>query len=169
MPAEVRNGMQISRRSLLNGAAAAAAAVSMPAQLLADAGGQRIISLDYGLASTLLSLGVQPVGISDLADWNKWVVEPEMPSSVVDIGSSHEVDLEILIQLKPDIILTTPYLDQLLPRLQPIAKILRLEIFTPDMASAELLDFAGVKAPVFAGTELPPTAPGDPERRASAY
>jgi ABC-type Fe3+-hydroxamate transport system substrate-binding protein len=132
MPAEVRNGMQISRRSLLNGAAAAAAAVSMPAQLLADAGGQRIISLDYGLASTLLSLGVQPVGISDLADWNKWVVEPEMPSSVVDIGSSHEVDLEILIQLKPDIILTTPYLDQLLPRLQPIAKILRLEIFTPN-------------------------------------
>ena len=95
-------------------------------------GGQRIVSLDYGLASTLLSLGVQPVGISDLADWNKWVVEPEMPSSVVDIGSSHEVDLEVLIQLKPDIILTTPYLDQLLPRLQPIAKILRLEIFTPD-------------------------------------
>jgi hypothetical protein len=27
----------------------------------------------------------------------------------------------------------------------------RLEIFTPDMASAELLDFAGVSAPVFAG------------------
>jgi hypothetical protein len=45
----------------------------------------------------------------------------------------------------------------------------RLEIFTPDMASAELLDFAGVHAPVFAGTELPPTAPGDPARRASAY
>lgn len=45
----------------------------------------------------------------------------------------------------------------------------RLEIFTPDMASAELLDFAGVHAPVFAGTEHPPIAPGDAERRASAY
>lgn len=42
----------------------------------------------------------------------------------------------------------------------------RLEIFTPDMASAELLDFAGVTAPVFAGTE-PSLA--QPQRRASAY
>lgn len=45
----------------------------------------------------------------------------------------------------------------------------QLEIFTPDMASAELLDFAGVVAPVFAGTELPPMLPGEDDRRASAY
>jgi len=44
----------------------------------------------------------------------------------------------------------------------------RLEIFTPDMASAELLDFAGVTAPVFAGTEAHPGRPGE-TRRASAY
>ncbi|MFL5845092.1 MAG: hypothetical protein ACJ762_10395 [Solirubrobacteraceae bacterium] len=44
----------------------------------------------------------------------------------------------------------------------------RLEIFTPDMASAELLDFAGVTAPVFAGTEPPPRLRDDPGR-ASAY
>jgi iron complex transport system substrate-binding protein len=123
--------MDISRRSFLHHAAAAAA-FSMPTPLLAEVAGQRVVSLDYGLASTLLSLGLPPVGISDLADWGKWVVEPAMPPSVADIGSSYEVDFEILIQLKPDIILTTPYLDELLPRLQPIAKVLRLEIFTPD-------------------------------------
>ena len=47
-----------------------------------------------------------------------------------------------------------------------------LEIFTPDMASAELLDFAGVRAPVFAGAEHHPAAadaPGDGGRQASAY
>jgi hypothetical protein len=45
-----------------------------------------------------------------------------------------------------------------------------LEIFTPDMASAELLDFAGVQAPVFAGAEHPAAAPGeDVPRRGSAY
>lgn len=120
--------MKISRRSLLH----YAAAVSMPKPLWAEVARQRVVSLDYGLSSTLLSLGLPPVGISDLADWGKWVVEPAMPQSVVDIGSSNEVDFEVLIQLKPDIILTTPYLDELLPRLQPIAKILRLEIFTPD-------------------------------------
>lgn len=122
--------MTISRRSFLH--LAAGAAVAVPTPLLAEPAGRRVVSLDYGLASTLLSLGLPPVGISDLADWSKWVVEPAMPPSVVDIGSSHEIDLEVLVQLRPDIILTTPYLDELLPRLQPIAKILRLEIFTPD-------------------------------------
>jgi iron complex transport system substrate-binding protein len=99
---------------------------------MAEVAGPRVVSLDYGLASTLLSLGLPPVGISDLADWGKWVVEPVMPPSVADIGSAYEVDFEVLLQLKPDIILTTPYLDELLPRLQPIAKVLRLEVFTPD-------------------------------------
>lgn len=122
--------MEISRRSFLH--YVAATAVSMPKPSLAAVAGQRIVSLDYGLASTVLSLGLPPVGISDLADWGKWVVEPAMPQSVVDIGSSHEVDFELLMQLKPDLILTTPYLDELLPKLQPIAKVLRLEIFTPD-------------------------------------
>lgn len=78
-----------------------------------------------------LSLGLPPVGISDLADWDRWVVEPPMPKSVVDIGSSFEVNFEILVTLKPDIILTTPYLDELLPKLQSVAKVVRLEIFTP--------------------------------------
>lgn len=122
--------MVVSRRSLLRYAAAAAL---VPGPLLAQSAGQRIVSLDYGLASTLLSLGLPPVGISDLADWDKWVVEPAMPKSVADIGSSFEVNFEILVKLKPDIILTTPYLDELLPKLQSIAKVVRLEIFVPNI------------------------------------
>jgi iron complex transport system substrate-binding protein len=103
----------------------------IPTPLFAQAPAQRIVSLDYGLSSTLLSLGLPPVGISDLADWGRWVVEPAMPASVVDIGSSFEVNFEVLLRLKPDIILTTPYLDELLPRLKPYGRIVRLEIFTP--------------------------------------
>lgn len=46
-----------------------------------------------------------------------------------------------------------------------------LEILTPDMASAELLDFAGVRAPVYAPAGGPPAAAGAQrrDRRASAY
>ncbi len=121
--------MFVSRRTVLQYAAAIAVA---PTPLLAETSRKRIVSLDYGLSSTLLSLGLPPVGISDLADWGRWVVEPAMPDSVVDIGSAFEVNLEILLQLKPDIILTTPYLDELAPRLKPYGKIVRLEMFTPD-------------------------------------
>lgn len=45
----------------------------------------------------------------------------------------------------------------------------QLEIFTPDMASAELLDFAGVHAPVYAGAEHAARLDDEPPRRASAY
>ncbi|WP_425965344.1 ABC transporter substrate-binding protein [Rhizobium nepotum] len=121
--------MPTSRRNFLQYAIAMAAA---PKPLFAQAPSQRIVSLDYGLSSTLLSLGLPPVGISDLADWGRWVVEPAMPGSVIDIGSSFEVNFEVLLQLKPDIILTTPYLDELLPRLKPYGRVVRLEIFTPD-------------------------------------
>ena len=120
----------ISRRSLISCALATACA---PPALFAQSVFPRIVSLDYGLASTLLSLGVTPVGVSDLADWDKWVVSPEMPDSAVDIGSAYEISFEALVQLKPDLILTTPYLDELKPRLDPIAEVLRLEIYAPDM------------------------------------
>jgi iron complex transport system substrate-binding protein len=129
MSAEVTRAGAVSRRSFLQTAAAAA---FLPYPVFAGPAGQRIVSLDYGLASTLLSLDRPPVGISALADWDKWVVEPAMPPSVVDIGSAFEVNFEILLQLKPDLILTTPYLDEMLPRLQRVAKVARLEIFTPD-------------------------------------
>jgi ABC-type Fe3+-hydroxamate transport system substrate-binding protein len=121
--------MTVLRRSFLQCAAAAAA--MMPKPVFAEMAGLRIVSLDYGLSSTLLSLGLPPVGISDLADWGRWVVEPVLPSSVIDIGSANEINFEILVQLKPDIILTTPYLNELLSRLQPFAKVVRLEVFTP--------------------------------------
>lgn len=129
MSPEASRSHLISRRSFLGSAAAAAL---LPRPLLAQASGQRIVSLDYGIASTLLSLGLPPVGLSDLGDWNKWVVEPALPKSVVDIGNSFEVNFEILLQLKPDIILTTPFLDELLPKLQSVARVIRLEVFSPD-------------------------------------
>ena len=43
----------------------------------------RIVSLDYGLTSTLLSLGLKPVGIAGVADWGKWVVEPPLPPDFI--------------------------------------------------------------------------------------
>jgi len=100
----------------------------------------RVVSLDYGLASTLLGLGVVPAGITDLAGWDKWVVEPRMPAGVADLGTSAEANLEVLAGLKPDFILTTPYLDAQLPRLREFGTVLRLETFkyegTPILTAA---------------------------------
>jgi iron complex transport system substrate-binding protein len=119
----------ITRRGLLAALTTTAAASALPTFAAAS---RRIVSLDYGLASTLLSLGVVPVAISELADWSKWVVEPPMPAGVIDLGSSWEVNLESLAMLKPDLILSTPYLDDLKPKLEAIAPVLRVDVFSPD-------------------------------------
>lgn len=124
--------MHLSRRIFLAGLGAGC----LPGELYANPPHPRIVSLDYGVASTLLSLGVTPVGVSDLADWSKWVVEPVMPGSVNDLGNSFEVNFEILRALNPDVILTTPFLDELLPKLEPLAKTVRLDVFSPEAGPA---------------------------------
>lgn len=115
----------MSRRSLLLGACAlplATAAKAAPAPL-------RIAALDYGIATTLLALGIVPVGVAAAADWSTWVVEPALPPSVVDLGSDLEVNLEVLASLSPDLILTTPYLAALTPTLERIAPVMMLTIY----------------------------------------
>jgi iron complex transport system substrate-binding protein len=120
----------VSRRSLLKALAFAPLIAGTGA--VAAGFPRRIVSLDYALASTLLSIGVTPVAVASLADWEKWVVEPEMPHDVVDLGSSWEVNFEVLIDLKPDLILTTPYLEALKPKLEAIAPVLSVPVYSGD-------------------------------------
>ena len=141
---------EFTRRGLLTSTFAAGLmpAIGRVAQAAAP---QRIISLDYGLSSTLLSLGVTPLAISDGADWSRWVREPEMPAGVVDLGSSFEVNRELLAVLKPDLILTTPYLDGISDRLSAYGRLLRLSVFAPE--SGAILD-AAVRATRELGAEI---------------
>ena len=118
--------LRLSRRTLL----AATALFAVPTmEAAADPISGPIVSLDYGLASTLLALGVAPAAIASLADWDTWVVEPKMPSGVVDLGTTGEINLEVLASIKPALILTTPYLAPLRPRLEAIAPVLELTIY----------------------------------------
>lgn len=93
---------------------------------------QRIASLDYGLASTLLSLGLSPVAVASGADWDKWVVEPPLPPGVADLGSSWEINFEVLTSLRPDLILTTPYNAALTPRLEAIAPTRTFSVYVAE-------------------------------------
>ena len=65
---------------------------------------RRFASMDYGLAETLICLGCPPVALVAAQDWGRWVVEPPLPESVVNLGTSREPNLELLQSLKPDAI-----------------------------------------------------------------
>jgi iron complex transport system substrate-binding protein len=148
-----RDPMQIlSRRNFLHGLAAMPLLAAPRAFALGKY--RRIVSLDYALASTLLSIGAKPLGVASLADWGRWVVDPVMPEDVVDIGSSWEVNFELLAALKPDLVLTTPYLEALRPRIESFAPVLSIPVYSGDgksvlpasyKATEMLGDFIGMR------------------------
>lgn len=92
----------------------------------------RVVSLDYGIATTLLALGVVPAGVVATVEWDKWVVEPALPPGVVDIGRDLEANLELIAALDPELVLATPYVAHLTPSLERIAPVLTITIFAED-------------------------------------
>lgn len=120
LPAQTRFMTVMRRRDFLAGSASLASWL-VPGRGRASA--PRVVSLDYGLAQTLIELGVPPVGLIDTPGWADWTVEPPLPASTANIGSSHEINMELLHLLKPDLIISTPYLEWVRPQLERIAPV----------------------------------------------
>ncbi|ATU95936.1 hypothetical protein BLM14_29890 (plasmid) [Phyllobacterium zundukense] len=110
----------LCRRDFLFGSMLLASSLA-PAR--AGASVPRVVSLDYGLAQTLIELGIPPVGLSDTPGWADWTIEPPLPQGIANIGSAHEVNMELLQLLKPDLIISTPYLEWVRPQLEQIAPV----------------------------------------------
>ncbi|WP_168991807.1 MULTISPECIES: ABC transporter substrate-binding protein [Mesorhizobium] len=118
---------RITRRGVLGLFALPFAAIASPS---AAAKPLRIVCLDDGLAETLLMLGVSPVAIAGRDIWETWVVEPPLPAEIADVGTLLEPNLELLQQLKPDIILSMPYLDGIKPLLERVAPVTTIGLYT---------------------------------------
>jgi ferric hydroxamate transport system substrate-binding protein len=91
----------LSRRAFL--ALGAAGLVVRPA-FAAD---MRVACVEWTAAATLLSLGLAPVAAGDVPDYPTWVVEPTMPRSVIDLGSRFQPNLELLVEIAPDLVVVT--------------------------------------------------------------
>jgi iron complex transport system substrate-binding protein len=89
----------------------------------------RVATLDYGLAETMLAIGVEPVAIASAADWTTWVVEPPLPSAVADLGAAQDPNLERLAALRPDLVLSTDFTAMAEPALSRIARVERVTLY----------------------------------------
>lgn len=68
---------------------------------------KRIVAIEWSNIEYVLALGVQPVGAADIAGFKKWVnTKTELAADVTDIGTRQEPNLEAIMALKPDLILT---------------------------------------------------------------
>ncbi|WP_137154499.1 ABC transporter substrate-binding protein [Rhizobium sp. FKL33] len=118
--------LPLSRRAVIASLAVAPLALTARAETPRF---RRIATLDYSVASTLIETGGGLAAVAEAADWDKWMGAPALPAGVVNLGSAWEVNFELLASLKPDLIITTPFLDALLPKLKDIAPCLRISVF----------------------------------------
>lgn len=127
-------GFRVNRRHVLGGLFGGVLGAAFAPRLLKaeTAPPRKVVSLDYGIATTLLALGVVPAGVAAADRWDRWVVEPELPPGVVDLGKDQEVNLELLAALGPDLILATPYVSRLRPLLERIAPVVTVAIYAED-------------------------------------
>ena len=118
-----------TRRGFLAGAASCA--LLGPVPLRAAGAPSRVVSMDFGLAETLIEMGLPPIALPNPGIWADWVVEPELPADIVNLGTDREPNLELLAALKPDLIVTTPYLDGTRPLLEAIAPSRTFSVYAP--------------------------------------
>jgi iron complex transport system substrate-binding protein len=117
----------ISRRQFIVGVAAAAC--SPFAGIAAAATDLRVACLDWALTETMMALAHNPIAMVAAGDWDRFVVEPKLPIGIADLGLQPEINFELLVELKPDLILTSPFVQQLEPVLRKIAPTCQFSIF----------------------------------------
>ncbi|WP_186308713.1 ABC transporter substrate-binding protein [Paraburkholderia sp. BCC1885] len=87
---------------------------------------RRVVVMDWPLTEMLLALGVVPVGVS-APDWyRRTIVDPPLPSDVVNIGLLYSPNYEVLEELAPDLMIITPGHAPARPLLERLAPTLTL-------------------------------------------
>ncbi|OEF23394.1 Fe(3+)-hydroxamate ABC transporter substrate-binding protein FhuD [Vibrio rumoiensis] len=90
----------------------------------------KVVALDWVLTEHLLALGVTPYGVADVKGYQGWVVEPALPESVISVGSRREPNLELLAQIKPDLIVMSDAMSPAYEKLNAIAPTMVLSVYT---------------------------------------
>ncbi|WP_038211068.1 ABC transporter substrate-binding protein [Vibrio orientalis] len=91
---------------------------------------KKVVALDWALTETVLSLGVELTGIADTKGYQQWVVEPALSGTEVDLGARREPNLELLMELKPDVILISKHMAPAYEQLQRIAPVLVFSVYS---------------------------------------
>ncbi|WP_341663012.1 iron-siderophore ABC transporter substrate-binding protein [Vibrio sp.] len=93
---------------------------------------EKVITLDWTLAETLISLGIQPQGIADVSGYNTWVSQPKLGPNIVDVGKRREPNIVRIAELKPDVILISGYMASSYHELTKIAPVLVYSVYNTE-------------------------------------
>ncbi|WP_332303971.1 iron-siderophore ABC transporter substrate-binding protein [Rhizobium sp. GR12] len=106
----------------------AASIVARPARAAVT---PRIAAIDWAMLETSVALGVMPVAATELIQFRKGAVEPDIPETVADLGLRGAPNFELLQLTRPDLILISPFYTRYTGRLETIAPVFSLPFYVP--------------------------------------
>lgn len=109
----------------------ALAATALLPPIAARAASLRVAAIDWGMLETLLALGIEPVAATELIQFRKLAVEPEVPRSVSDLGLRGTPNYELLRIVAPDLIAISSFYEYQRPMLERIAPVFAQTVYEP--------------------------------------
>lgn len=89
----------------------------------------KVISLDWTAAETMMLLGYPIQAVGDKKSYNIWVKEPHLPNNILDLGLRVKPNLEQVIMLKPDILISSSLFSFNNHSLQKYTKIYNIDFY----------------------------------------
>ena len=122
----------LRRRAFLGGLAAGALPFGSALQAATT---PSAVCLEWTSAEMLMSLGVTPRAVADAPGYRIWAVAPDLPETVLDLGSRGEPSMERIAALKPDLIVTASGYGQDESRLRRFAPVETLKLYEGSAAA----------------------------------
>jgi ABC-type Fe3+-hydroxamate transport system substrate-binding protein len=117
-------GIPTTRREVIGGVLSAVATAAV-----AGANAPRVAVIDWALLETVLALGVVPIAATELIQFRRLVMEPEVPEAVVDLGLRGSPNYELLRIVAPDLILISNFYEPSRHQFERIARVVSLPVY----------------------------------------
>jgi len=85
----------------------------------------KVVALEWNAAESLVSLGVMPTGVADVAGYGDYVKAAPLDEGVTDVGGRGEPSVDAIAGLAPDLVVTTNDLaETAIKQIEKIAPVL---------------------------------------------
>ncbi|MCU1528427.1 MAG: transporter substrate-binding protein [Frondihabitans sp.] len=92
-----------------------------------DGPATKIVGTEWNVVESLISLGVNPVGVADVKGYKEWDTAAPLETAATDIGTRGEPSLDTIASLSPDLIVATTDLSSAsVKQLRQIAPVLQV-------------------------------------------
>ncbi|MBK1971032.1 ABC transporter substrate-binding protein [Campylobacter sp. TTU_617] len=89
----------------------------------------KVIALDWTAAETMMLLGYHIQAVGDKKSYNTWVKEPSLQNYTLDLGLRVKPNLEQVIRLKPDILISSSLFSLNNHSLQKYTKVYNIDFY----------------------------------------